>query len=288
MNKNIFFCVGTQKAGTTTLHDILNQHPDLCLPEKKETHFFSNENLYLKGQNFYFKYFKELNNCNFLGEIDPEYSYFKESAKRIYNTFGKVKIIFILRNPVDRAYSHYLMTQRRGLEEFSFEKALNLEKERILNEKDAMHYSYLSRGYYLNQIQAFEKYFGIENIKIVLFDEFINNTNVVVNEISNFIELPPHKYNTVITSNPASSPRVLLLQKFIHKDNSLKRFVGRFFFSKDRKRKIMEHIENLNLKTTKKEKLTKAIRKSVYDKYYVTEINELEKSLDLNLSIWKH
>ncbi|GAA0737279.1 sulfotransferase [Gaetbulibacter jejuensis] len=288
MNKIDFFCIGTQKGGTTTLHDILSQHPDLCLPSKKETHFFSNESFYAKGKDYYINnYFKERDESKFIGEVDPEYSYFKDSAKRIYETFGQTKILFIIRNPIDRAYSHYLMTKRRGLESLTFEKALSLEKDRIKTDSDAMHYSYLSRGYYLNQILAFEKYFGIDNIKIVLFEDFIKNTEKSINEISDFIGLPKYSYDTSRISNPASSPRFKKIQKFIYKDNVIKKLIGKFIKSRDFKRKIMQSLESLNLKEGKKDRLSLESKKEFFSKYYIEEVEMLEKKLELNLSIWK-
>ena len=129
MDKIDFLCIGAQKAGTTTLHDILSQHPNLCLPVKKETHFFSNEELFSKGKKHYSKYFIKYEDYDFFGEVDPEYSYCKDSAKRIYDMFGELKIIFIMRDPVERAYSNYLMTKRRGLEPHSFEDAIEVRKK---------------------------------------------------------------------------------------------------------------------------------------------------------------
>ncbi|MGY0391269.1 sulfotransferase family protein [Bizionia sp. KMM 8389] len=288
MSKIDFFCIGTQKGGTTTLHDILSQHPDLCLPEKKETHFFSDESLYLKGKDFYLKNFKARETAKFLGEVDPEYSYFKASAKRIFDTFGITKIVFIIRNPVERAYSQYLMTERRGLENLDFETALETESERIKTVSDAMHYSYLSRGYYINQLETFEAYFGADNIKIVLFEEFIKDTEGKVQEISDFIGLPSYNYITDKISNPAAKPRFLAIQKFIYGDNPVKKIIGKFLGSKDFKRKLMLSLESMNLKASKKEKLSADAKQKIYLKYYAKEVEALEKKLGLNLSIWKN
>ena len=288
MTKFNFFCIGTQKAGTTTLHEILNQHPNLCLPEKKETHFFSNEDLFAQGKSFYLDFFNNIDNFDFFGEIDPEYSYFTESAERIYDMFGGVKIIFILRNPVERAFSHYLMTKRRGLEELSFERAMDIEETRLLNKADKMHYSYQSRGLYLNQLLTFEKIFGKKNIKVILFEDFIKHTDDYISEISNFIGLPAFNFDANKKSNPASSPRFKIIQKLIYKDNKTKKLIGKLFGSKDRKRKIAQYLEGINLKKSKKEKLSHELRTKIYKKYYEKEISQLELKLDLNLDIWKH
>lgn len=288
MNKLDFVCVGVQKAGTTTLHDVLGQHHQLCLPQKKETHFFSDEDIYNKGTSHYLKYFDDSKPYEVYGEVDPEYSYFLESAERIFNTFGRIKIIFILRNPVDRAYSHYLMTKRRGLENLSFEEAMDKERDRISNKKDKMHYSYRSRGFYSEQLLAYEQYFGSENIKVLLFEDFIEKTKESVIDIANFVGLSDFEYNLDKVSNPASEPRFKKIQEFIYKDSKIKKSLGSLIHSKETKRRIAEYLENLNLKTSDKKKIPETVRQKLYVKYYKKEIDYLERKLNLNLGAWKN
>ena len=288
MNKINFLCVGVQKAGTTTLHNVLGQHPQLCLPQKKETHFFSDEDIYHKGTSHYLKYFDNSKPYEFYGEVDPEYSYFIESAERIFNTFGRIKIIFILRNPIDRAYSHYLMTKRRGLENLSFEDAMDKESDRISNKKDKMHYSYRSRGFYSEQLLAYEKYFGRENIKVLLFEEFIENTKDIVIDIANFIGLSDFEYKIEKVSNPASEPRFKILQKFIHKDSIVKKSLGSLIGSKETKRRIAEYLESLNLKASDKKKIPDPTRENLYLAYYKKEIDNLQRKFNLNIEAWKN
>ena len=287
MNKIDFLCVGVQKAGTTTLHNILSQHPDLCLPEKKETHFFSDSNRFKRGVDYYFSNFKNFNEHKFIGEIDPEYSYSNEAPQRIFNTFGKIKIIILLRNPLDRAYSHYLMTKRRGIESLDFEKAIKIEKERIKTEFDKMHFSYISRGLYLDQINNYEKTFGVENIKILLFEDFISNDSFYINEVSNFIGLSNFNYETNLKSNPAAEPRIKALQKVIYKDNSIKRFIGKAINSKERKRKIAQYFEKMNLKKKQNIRLSQELKKKIFREYYFKEVELLEEKLKMDLSRWR-
>ena len=282
-----FICIGAQKAGTTTLHDILSQHPGLQLPNKKETHFFSNQELYKKGRDFYKTYFKDSVDGGVFGEIDPEYSYNMDSAKRIHSMFGKTKIIFILRNPVERAYSHFLMTKRRGLEDFDFEQALELEGQRISNDFGKLHFSYCSRGYYLEQLMNYENIFGSENLKVVIFEDFVKDIEKQTLEISDFIGLPKFNYSTMKVSNPASSPRVLIFQKILYSNNAIKKSIGKIISSKEVKRKIAQRLEKFNLKKTPKKELPEELRKKIFEKYFKDEVEKLENKLELNLSIWK-
>jgi hypothetical protein len=149
-----FFVVGAQKAGTTSLQDWLSQHPDICLPDIKETGFFNRDDVYIRGISWYVKQFPKCRSADVMGEINPEYMFCKKAAFRIREWIKSPKIIFLLRNPVDRAYSHYRMTVRRGYEELSFSNALLSEKVRLLADTDfnQVHFSYMARSYYSDQI----------------------------------------------------------------------------------------------------------------------------------------
>ena len=113
--KQNFICIGAQKAGTTTLSDILSQHPDICIPPIKETKYFLFDVDYARGKTFYNSYFSNYTGQKAIGEFDPDYLLFPFTAERIVATLGRdVKILVVLRNPADRAYSHFLMTKKKG------------------------------------------------------------------------------------------------------------------------------------------------------------------------------
>ncbi len=155
-----FFVVGAQKAATTSLHNYLVGHPDIYLPAQKETKFFIEDRFYTKGINFYEEeYFSGWTSESAVGEVDPDYMYFESALDRIgeHLDLEQIKFIFLLRNPADRAFSHYLMTYRRGMEPLSFEEAIAQESSRITNGgyDEKTHCSYVSRGFYLRQIEYF-------------------------------------------------------------------------------------------------------------------------------------
>ena len=126
MNKLIidFFVIGAQKSGTTTIHNWLVQNEQISLPNIKETHFFNHN--YEKGMNWYNSRFKK--KYKIRGEVDPSYLLSKTAALNIKKHFQAPKFIILLRKPIDRAYSHYLMTKFRGLENKTFYDAINCEK----------------------------------------------------------------------------------------------------------------------------------------------------------------
>lgn len=289
MNKTInFICVGTQKAGTSTLHDILNQHPEIKLPKLKETHFFRDDEKFSKGMDYYFNYYFDNSEKKIIGEIDPEYSYFPGCAERIKQSLGTIKIIFVIRNPVDRAYSHYLMTKRRGLEDLPFEEAIRKEQERLDSHYNKIHFSYISRGYYSTQIKHFEKIFGLENIKIVLFDDLITKTEETIVEISDFLDLPDFEFNYNIKSNPASEAKNKQIRDFIYKPNKLKKLVGKIIPSQKLKDFIMFTLNKKNLKPVNNVKLENSEKEKIYMLYFKEEVEALEKRLNVSLSKWKY
>lgn len=283
-----FVCVGAQKAGTSTLHDILKQHPQIKLPVLKETHFFSDEKKFEKGIDFYFKnYFNQKSESKYIGEIDPEYSYFLNAANNIKKHFSSLKIIIIIRNPVDRAYSHYLMTKRRGLEPYSFKKAILEEEKRLNSLENKMHYSYISRGLYNNQINHYTNVFGSENVKVVLFKDLVEKTPLVVNDICNFINVPSYTFDYNIKSNTASESKSKWLRDFLYKPNTLKKVLGKLIPTQNLKDKIAKNLDDFNLKKSKKEPLEKSFKQEVFNTYFKQDIKALEENLNIDLSLWK-
>ncbi len=218
-----FVGVGAQKAGTSTLHNILKQHPDICLPKEKETHFFLNgEDKFSRGIQWYEKTF--FNHCKkgkLVGEITPTYMYMDYVPQRIYEELGKdVKLIFMLRDPANRAYSHYLMNRRNQVEELSFEDALAQEEERTKKDEFSKWIgSYASRGNYSEQIERFLEFFPKENMFFIIFEtDFIKNKEETLNNLCDFLGVSGYNFNTDIKSNPASRTRFPLLIHLLYKD----------------------------------------------------------------------
>ena len=135
-----YMFIGAAKSATTTFFDILKKHEDIFVPKFKEPHFFNIDENYLKGLDWYKKtYFTDINNESIIIDFTPTYLYYKLCAERIFDSLGpNVKFVIILRNPVDRAYSHYNHSKRDGHEVSSFEDAIKLENERIEKFRDKM------------------------------------------------------------------------------------------------------------------------------------------------------
>ncbi|MBK9731737.1 MAG: sulfotransferase domain-containing protein [Chitinophagaceae bacterium] len=285
-----FLCVGAQKAGTTTLYEILKQHPSIFLPQKvKETKFFVYEEKYAKGVKFYEQaYFSDCKDQSAIGEVDPAMMYEENAAQRIFETLGdKVKLIFIFRNPVSRAYSHYLMSKRKGFEELSFDEAIATEAVRLkANPSQKFNFSYLTRGYYTEQVNRFKKYFKEENMLFLVFeDDFIKNRNETFNRIQDFLGVKRAALNLQIKSNEAAVPRNKAVHELTRKKNPVRNVLGMLLPS-GAKKWLQRFIAKKNSATTENAKLDKQKEKQLIDKFFINDIHQLEKLIHRDLSTW--
>ena len=184
-SRNFIFAIGAQKSGTTTLHNLLLSNKSINLPRNKETHFFSHDNVYSKGYDWYANQFirREGTFC----EVDPSYLFFSKSADRIKAVDEDPKFIVIFRKPLERAFSHYLMSCYRGYEKLSFLSALEIEEKRLKNDNELfsfINHSYLKRGDYAEQLSVYLERFDKSNFLFIKFEDLITNENHnVINSI---------------------------------------------------------------------------------------------------------
>ena len=174
-----FLICGTQKGGTSALDAYLREHPEICMVDKKESHFFDNESVFCKITPDYSKYhsfFNPKSSHQLLGETTPIYMYWHDSPRRIWQYNPHMKIIVILRNPIDRAYSHWNMERSRKTDDLPFWDAIQNEQERCREALPYQHrvYSYIDRGFYLEQLRRLWFYFSKDNV-LVLKNEYLKN-----------------------------------------------------------------------------------------------------------------
>ncbi len=203
-----FIIVGAQRSGTTSLYRYLSEHPDVLPAIRKEIHYFDLN--YEKGVNWYRRHFPLRRHIDLLsktrgvnvitGEASPYYLYYPLAPDRIYSTVPDVKIIIMLRNPVDRAYSHYFHEKRLGEERLSFEDAIRNERERLLDNDGYFyhqHYSYLSRGKYVEQVKRYFEVFIRENVLIIESEDFFDDTMTAYSNVLDFLGVEKHSLNDV-------------------------------------------------------------------------------------------
>jgi hypothetical protein len=205
-----FLVIGAQKCGTTSLYHYLVQHPLIISATRKQMHFFDNN--FNKGitwyrthfpSTLYRYYFRQVHRKDFLTcEATPYYIFHPLAPSRISRVLPNAKFILLLRNPVDRAYSHYNHEVRKGTERLSFEEGIYKEAERLEGEKERMlkdgsyysfnyqRHSYLARGRYVEQIKDWLKFFPMERFLILKSEELYKDRVKTLNRIFSFLGLP--------------------------------------------------------------------------------------------------
>ena len=196
-----FIVVGAQKSGTTTLFHYLLQHPQLISAFKKEVHYFDGGlnpviDNYEKGMSWYRSNFPLRINSNFIFfEVTPLYLFNPLVPKRIKKDLPNVKVIFLLRNPVDRAISHYFHSKKKGTEKLCLMDGLieeELRLEEVIKCKDYknkayIHHSYKSRGLYKLQIARYLNYFHRDQCLFIKSEDFFANPKPVLRRIFEFV-----------------------------------------------------------------------------------------------------
>ncbi|MCK5677772.1 MAG: sulfotransferase domain-containing protein, partial [Flavobacteriaceae bacterium] len=209
--------------------------------------------------------------------------------ERIFETLGKdIKIIILLRNPVSRAYSHYLMSRRRGYEDYSFEEAIALEEERVVKgDFERSHFSYISRGKYYEQVKRYLDLFPRENILVLKFeDDFLKNRQETIVKILDFLDVENIPLNVEIKSNKATQPKFQAISKLIYGDNFMKRILRSFVKSSKVKIAINQFIDKLNQTEKNISKLTNEEKSLYLNQFFLDDIKRLEEYLKMDFSTW--
>ncbi|WP_157955143.1 sulfotransferase family protein [Halomonas denitrificans] len=182
------FIVGAQKAGTTTIYDWLSQHPSISASvNAKDYPYFSDEEVYRRGREVFNKVHRSVDGKKTLG-ADANISYRDENIYKLKEEFPLAKVIMIKRNPVDRAFSAYCHAVERGLENRSFDEALDYElKGGRYEQKDSLWADYLKHGDYTKQVQVLRREFSENNVEVVDFEKMINQPAEVFQNLCCFI-----------------------------------------------------------------------------------------------------
>jgi len=290
VNLPSFFVVGAQKAGTTSLHHWLAQQPDICLPRLKETHFFSSDEKYQLGIEWYIDQFPKCRKNSVIGEIAPEYMFSKKAPYRIAKWINSPKMIFIFRHPIERAFSQYLMAVSMGYENLTFRRALLEEYRRISRDQVARsRYGYMTRGRYAEQIERYSKVFPDAELLFIKFDDLIAQSKtglVTYRRICDFIGLKssPEIADRSIKSNPASIPKSRLLRDFLYRPSRLKKVLGTLIPNRDIKERIADLLVRLNQHRLPKPPMER-VPMSIID-LTREEIRRLQEMTLLKLSAW--
>jgi ubiquinone/menaquinone biosynthesis C-methylase UbiE len=204
-----FLIIGAAKCGTSSLYDYLMKHPCVGRSLTKQIHFFDR---YFDREISWYKvcfpfiwekfWIEKIRGKKFVtGEATAHYMTHPLAAERCHKILPNVKIIVMLRNPIDRAYSHYQMEKSHRKEDLSFEDAIEKEPQRIHGEFEEMqnnknnfgrnypHRAYVKSGEYLDQIKIWEKFYPKENFMFIKSEDFNKDSSSVYNQVLNFLGL---------------------------------------------------------------------------------------------------
>jgi hypothetical protein len=202
-----FIIAGAQKAGTTSLYRYLKYHPQCAPPLTKEVHYFDRN--FSRGESWYRMHFALAEpgengspttpaplTCF---ESSPYYMFDPRVPQRIRQSMPNVKVIFLLRNPLNRAYSHFHHSVRRGRERLSFEEAIAAEPLRLTGQHERLlvdakyqsaphkHHSYLARGIYADQLDRWRRHFPAEQLHVIQAERMFKQPQEVFSEVIRFL-----------------------------------------------------------------------------------------------------
>ena len=302
-----FFIVGAPKCGTTSLHEYLQRHPDIFMPFYKEPHFFGAD---LQGSRFeqfrgkpqkYLKLFQDVRGESRIGESSPWYLASEEAAQEIYAYDPQAKIIIMLRNPVDMMYSMWSQFRYSGNEQIeTFEAALAAEPDRRQGKRirRAAHcitgLLYRDMARYPRQVQRYFDRFGRENVRVIIFDDFIADTAAVYRSVLEFLAVDSSFQPRFDIANPNKIARMAWLRNLIISSGfSLMLLKDRLTYLATThslvpysyRTRAVEGVIAIYTKYESRSPLTPELRQRLA-REFASEIDSLSTLLDRDLSHW--
>lgn len=306
-----FYIVGAAKSGTTSLYHYLDKHPDVFMSPIKEPHYFCKDIrcknfsqdyrkqvffdtkkylskpvlekkhiAYLENIEEYIQLFREREDESIVGEISTGYLYSRMAAEEIYSYNSDAKIVMVLRNPIERAFSHWMMNLRgRNICETSFLEAMRVDQDK--NEKGwGNSHLYVELGLYYEQVKRYLDTFPKEHILVFLYEDLCADPSGFFKQLYDFLEVMPLPINSEKKYNSASMLKYPAISRVIYK-LKLNEFATKCL-SKNMKSKVKSAL----ITNKKLPELTSSDRVSLQH-YFDGDIGLLEKLIDRNLSTWR-
>ncbi len=298
-----FLTIGAGKSGTTSLNNYLEQHPDIYFSKRKETNFFSYElmskkdfkekeeleyyNRSITNLDEYLELFVNIPENKIKGESSNTYLYNNLAAKRIKHYIPKVKLIAIIRQPAERLYSRYLhlLREKRGNEVISFNEILN-NKSKWWNRADL-----IQEGFYYKHLVKFYKLFPHENIKVIVYDDFRENTVDMMSQAYNFLNVDSgFKPNTALKLNQSGIIKNGLIDNVIGGNSmilkKLKKISPLMYQKIKNNLKIHRLLNNMRNKNMQKPKPDSQLMRYLTHEVYKNDIESLQDLLKKDLTNW--
>lgn len=202
-----FLIIGPPKSASTSLHFYLGQHPQIFVSKVKETNFFTHD--YQKGLDYYSNFFTGAENAKAIGEATPAYCFLPFVADRIQKDLSHIKLIIAVRNPIERAFSNWLMLWEAGTEKIPFREAVQINLEQLSfakfeNEKGAQLWeerrfmnsdnrnwtrTYLQPGFYAKNLEMYYERFSTGQIKLIFLEDLNSNFDETMKNLFEFLQV---------------------------------------------------------------------------------------------------
>jgi Sulfotransferase domain len=293
-----FFVIGAAKSGTSAIWNLLRQHPEIHMAKRKEPNFFSSTEIqpFCRGPgdfehrplslDAYHALFDSWDGEPAIGEASTSTLYFPGAVDRLYRYAPQGRIIVLLRQPADRAFSAYMYLRRDGREpERDFAKALRLEDRRYAM-RWAFIWHYRRMGRYADQLEPFYRRFGKERIRVYLYDDLATDPLAVLQDMYRLLDVDPaFRPDTTRRMNASGVPRYPFFNRSIatlfDSPNPV-RFLARRLVPEDIRLRFTQHMRSRNL-------VRLSIPQEVRDR--LTEHNResilrLQDLIDRDLSAW--
>ncbi|MEO1670285.1 MAG: sulfotransferase [Cyanobacteria bacterium J06631_2] len=303
MTQPNFLILGVAKSGTTSLYHYLCQHPEIFMSRVKEPNFFAceGENLDYQGPGYFYvrdwtvtdwqdyqNLFAAADTEKALGEASWSSFYYPAAVERIKKYCPQMKFILLLRNPIERAFSHYSYLRQYEKEPLTnFEAAISMESRRITANYWA-DWHYLQLGFYSQAIVRYQRVFAKSKFKIILYEDFIQDTNRILQEIFEFLEVASDYHSVTFAQayNSTQLPKSQMIHRLfktsrqVHLKRAVKTLVPKTMYQC-----LKQNRDRLESKTRYTPKLSLQARHKL-SRIYCSEIAELEQLLEQDLSGW--
>jgi hypothetical protein len=285
-----FICVGATKAGTTSLFYYLKEHDDIYLPSRKEVFFFDLKD----GRNwdtFYQENFANAKELQLTGKFSPRYSREPEIGRLLKEHNPDIKIIYLVRNPIYRAFSHYRMLHRLGREKRNFSDLIDdqLEEENLIKcraTNRSGEYSLLTQGEYGRIIDSLLQSFSEEQVLVIPTDQLESSPKSALKKIYEFLNVPviyPPNMNKKYHVG-GDKARFKWLYPFL-KSLVIPAMIWKTFSRNLRQKIILWYNTSLRIDTKKKISMKENEKKILID-FYKGDVNRLKRLTKIDLN-WK-
>lgn len=293
------FVPGAGKSGSSSLHEYLNLHPDVFMSKIKEPHYFSHDKKFINKKKYY-TLFENGKNVKYRGESSTGYMVFPNVIERIKKEIYKPKFVFILRNPIDRCFSHYHWVRSFGAEKLSFKKAVLNDKNDKPDYRNNFGFGYkyyYQFGLYGKWLKYFYDSFSNEDIYVITSETMRNDHLNTLSGVFEFLEIPVLKNISIIKSNQTvyynnNIVKIDVLNKIKKKSSGIFKYSKLdgyipLYIKKSIKGKIDSYINKVkNDSIIDTIKINNDERQWLKELYY-NDCNELKKITGYSFSEWK-